>query len=863
MAQHDHTLKLPVLMPSPVYCVECVRRLREAVDGLAGVSFTEIDPGGGTLTVVHDTDVISDADLETTVRSLGLEVGGIAGHVAYRVSGLDCPDCAKSVDKSVAYLDGVLSADLNFASGVLVVEYDPAKDPRASVVDLIRKMGYGAEALGEEAGRAVAEFRIRGLDCPDCAAKLRDIIAGVSGVETAELDFNVARVRVGYDPRRIEPDDLAKAIGAAGYVPELVTEGRTGAAAGRAWWSTYRHELSTAACGVLLVLGTALVYFGSRGAWDPSVFAFLGAILAGGWITARRAVASLRARSLDMNVLMTVAVIGATAIGDWREGATVVFLFALGGLLESRSLARTRRSIRDLMQLAPERARVRRGGADIELPPDEAIVGDLLVVKPGERIALDGEVVRGASAVDESPITGESVPAEKDVGDTVYAGTLNTSGLLEVRVESLASDSTLARVIYLVEEAQARRAPMQRLVDRFTKYYTPAVVGLAVAVAAVPPVLGLGSFAVWFYRALVLLVISCPCALVISTPVAIVSAITRATRDGVLVKGGAFLEIAPKVRAVAFDKTGTLTLGRPAVVGVVPLDSMPTEEIVCLAAMLETGSTHPIAGALVRAAEDACSAASLASMSDYRDVAGKGVTARIGGTAYAVGSAAFARETGALRDGAEGRIAEMEQRGETVLVLSRENEAVGLVGVSDEIRPDARETVRRLRRAGIEHVVMLTGDNERTARAVAERAGVTEVRARLLPAGKVDAVRELRERYGSVAMVGDGVNDAPALAASDLGVAMGAAGSDTALETADVALLADDLRALPGFFALGKRTVRNVTQNVAFSVIVKLAVLLLAVFGRATLWMAVFADTGVALLVILNGLRLLRAPSRA
>jgi Zn2+/Cd2+-exporting ATPase len=859
MPSHDHTLELPVLMPSPAYCAECVRRLREAVDGLPGVEFTELEPGGGTLRVVHDTAVLPDADLEAAARSLGLEIAGAVGHAAFRVTGLDCPDCARSVDKSVGYLDGVVSADLNFATGVLVVEYDPAADPRDEIGALLRRMGYGSRELGPEPGKTVAEFGIRGLDCPDCASKLEGIVAGVAGVESAALDFNVARVRVGYDPSRVTPAEIERAIASAGYGVSLAGSGDTAAGAAAGWWDAYRHEISTAACGVAALAGWL---FGLGGLAAASVVAYALAVVLGGWITARRAVASVRARSLDMNVLMTIAVLGAAAIGQWSEGATVVFLFSLGGLLEARSLARTRRSIRDLMALTPARARVRRDGAEISVPPEQAVVGDLLVVKPGERLALDGEVVRGSSAVDESPITGESVPAEKTVGDAVFAGTLNTSGLLEVRVTALAADSTLARVIYLVEEAQAQRAPLQRLVDRFTRYYTPAVVGLAVAVAVLPPALGFGAFAAWFYRALVLLVISCPCALVISTPVAIVSAITRATRDGLLVKGGAFLEVAPKVRAIAFDKTGTLTFGRPELADVVPLDGMPRDEAVCLAAMLESGSTHPLAAAIVRAAEDACSPASLASLTDFRDVAGKGVTASVGGMPMAIGSPAFARETGALRDGAEAAVAEMEERGLSVLVLSRDGVAVALLGVADEVRPESREVVERLRRMGVAEIVMLTGDNERTAAAVAERAGVTQVRARLLPHEKVEAVRELKERFGAVAMVGDGVNDAPALAAADVGVAMGAAGSDTALETADVALLADDLRPLPGFFSLGRRTVRNITQNVAFSVAVKVAVLVLALTGRATLWMAVFADTGVALLVILNGLRLLRPSGR-
>lgn len=856
MSDHRHTLRLPVLIPSPVYCVECIHRLREAVEGLAGVAFTEIDPAAATLTVVHDIDVISDDDLETTVRSLGLEVSSLVGHAAYRVTGLDCPDCARSIDKSVGYLDGVLSADLNFASGLLVIEFDPKNDPSRAVADLLRQMGYGARPVEDGVGPTVAEFRLRGLDCPDCASKLRGIIADMDGVDTADMDFAVARIRIGYNPSLLTPDDIAKAVGAAGYGAELVSAEKGGAVHAPSWWETYRHEVTTAVAGAALLAGTALERVAAPWAPPAAIAAFLVAIVVGGWITARRGLASLRARSLDMNVLMSVAVIGAATIGQWSEGATVVFLFALGGLLEARSLARTRRSIRDLMRLTPERARIRRDGVEAELPPEEVIRGDLLLVKPGERIALDGDVVKGASAVDESPITGESVPAEKTVGDRAYAGSLNTSGLLEIRVESLSSDSTLARIIYLVEEAQSQRAPLQRLVDRFTRFYTPIVVGLAVAIAVVPPVLGLGAFATWFYRALVVLVISCPCALVISTPVAIVSAITRATRDGVLVKGGAFLETALKVRAVAFDKTGTLTRGRPEVVEVLPLDGMPAGEILRRAAALEAGSTHPIAGALLRAAGGE---AALEALSEYRDVPGKGVSAVIGGTPYSVGSQAFARETGALGDGAGARIDALESQGRTVLVLAEAGVAVGLIGVADEVRPESREVVERLRRGGIEHIVMLTGDNERTAATVAERTGVTEVRARLLPAEKVDAIRELKRLHGTVAMVGDGINDTPALAASDIGIAMGGAGSDTALETADVALMADDLRALPELFGLGRRTVANITQNVVFSVVVKVVVLVLAIIGRATLWMAVFADTGVALLVILNGLRLLRA----
>jgi len=686
------------------------------------------------------------------------------------------------VEKSASLVPGVMCADLNFATGVLVVDYDPAQRPLDAVVAELRKAGLGVEPMSGAPGEGEAQ----------------------------------------------KPPT---------------------------WWQANGHAASVWLSGALLATGWALDLLPL--AWTDQVAAalWLLAVPIGGVFVARRAVASIRARMLDMNVLMSLAVIGAIGIGAFEEAAAVVVLFSLGQLLESRALERTRRSIRDLMQLAPPRARVRRGGADVEIDPALALVGDTLVVKPGERIALDGTVTKGASAVDEAAITGESVPADKEPGAPVFAGTLNTSGLLEIEVTSVAADSTLSRFVYLVEEAQAQRAPAQRLVDRFTRWYTPAVVVLALAIAVVPPLVGLGTWATWFYRALVMLVVSCPCALVISTPVAIVSAITRATRDGVLVKGGAFLEVAPTIRVVAFDKTGTLTCGWPEVTDVIPLGEGEATAVLKLAAALEVGSTHPLAEAVLRAEGGA---AGLEHLEEFEDLAGRGVRAKIGDHVYSIGSPALAAGEGSLTAEASVKIAALEEAGKTVLVLSRERVAVGLIGVADDVRPESREIVERLRDQGIAHVVMLTGDNDRTAAAVAAHAGVTEYRARLLPEDKVDAIAELRELYGPVAMVGDGVNDAPALAAADLGIAMGAAGSDTALETADIALLAPDLRTLPGFFSLGRRAVSTIKVNVVFSIVTKAAVLLLAAFGMATLWMAVFADMGVSLLVTANGLRLLR-----
>lgn len=757
------------------------------------------------------------------------------------------------MEKSARQVPGVISADLNFASGVLLLEYDASTDPREAVLSAVRRAGHGVEPLRTPKGRTAVRLRLVGLDCADCAAKLGKQIGSLPGVETAAVDFGTAVLRVGYDAGATDVARLAAAVRGAGYAVEA-EEGEEGPAIPAAtWWQTHGHEAS-------LIAGSALIAAGYlAGLTDaPPIVAqgaFVLAAAVGGLLTVRRAWASMKALSLDMNVLMALAVIGAVALGDYAEAATIVFLFSIGQYLESRALARTRASIRDLIDLTPALARVRRGEVESEVAPDEALVGDVLIVKPGERIALDGVVSDGTSAVDEAPITGEAVPVAKAVGDEVFAGTLNGSGLLNVEVTRVAADSTLARVIFLVEEAQAARAPSQQLVDRFTRYYTPVVVIGAVAVAALPPLLGLGTFADWAYRALVLLVVSCPCALVISTPVAIVSAITTATREGVLVKGGAYLETAARVRAVAFDKTGTLTLGRPEVTLVVPVGTPDAARVLEIAAAMESGSTHPLASAVLRAYGDR---PVVGAVSGLVDVPGRGLTATVDGVRYGLGSPSFALDEGTFDPGLTARVEELEEQGNTVLVLFGTDGVVGLIAAADEVRPEAFAVVRALRAGGVRHVVMLTGDNDRTASAIAALAGVTEHRSRLLPADKVAAVAELKKRYGTVAMVGDGINDAPALAAADIGVAMGAAGSDTALETADVALMAPDISGLPMLFDLGRRTVANIRANVVFSIVTKAVVLVLAVLGYAPLWLAVFADTGVSLLVTLNGLRLLR-----
>jgi len=687
---------------------------------------------------------------------------------------------------SVRRIPGVLFADINFASGLLLIEYDPGSDPRAAAVAAVVGAGHGIEAVDAEGG-----------------------------------------------PR----------------LPAV------------SWWVKNRTEVRVGVASLFLVLGWLL---GGLPSEVPSIAAFALAIIVGGSLVWRRAVTSLTARTLDMNVLMTLAVSGAAALGEWGEGATVIVLFALGGMLESRSVERTRRSIGELMSLAPVRARLRQGAAEIEVPPAEVPVGSTIVVRPGERAPLDGIVVEGASAFDEAPITGESLPVDKDAGDTVYAGTLNTSGLVAVVTTAPATETTIARIVHLVETAQASRAPVQRFVDGFSRVYTPIVMLAAAAVAIGGPFLGelgvgvagIEGWRGWVYRALTLLVISCPCALVVSTPVAIVSAIARATRDGVLVKGGAFLERAARIGVVAFDKTGTLTEGRPVVAETIALADEPVERVASLAAAVEAHSNHPLAAAVVAAAAPVEGA-----VSGVSEIPGQGVSGQVDGVRVAVGSVSYAEGRGVLTGDTAGTVEELEARGLTVLVVAvgegASARAIGLLGVADAVRANAARAVDDLRGAGVGHVAMLTGDNPAAAARVAETAGISEYRARLLPEGKTDAVGELREAYGPVAVVGDGINDAPALASADIGIAMGAAASQTALETADVALLGDDLSALPQFIGLGRRTMRIVRQNIALSLAVKAVFLVLAMTGHATLWMAVFADTGIALVVIANGLRLL------
>ncbi|MCP5560178.1 MAG: cadmium-translocating P-type ATPase [Verrucomicrobiaceae bacterium] len=613
--------------------------------------------------------------------------------------------------------------------------------------------------------------------------------------------------------------------------------------------------------GTLLGLGMLLQWL-TLGPAMLHTICFALATLAGGLLVFPAAFKALKKLRLDMNVLMTVAVTGAWLVGEGAEGAAVVFLFALSELLESWSVGRARRAIAALLKLTPQTALVKGAdGSAKEVPVAEVTVGSEISVRSGSSIPLDGEVIAGDSAVNQAPITGESVPVEKKPGDTVFAGTINGEGSLTVRVMKAASDSTLARIIKLVEEAEEQKAPTQRFVDKFATIYTPAVFVAALLVALLPPLLMGGAWSEWTYRALVLLVIACPCALVIATPVSIVSGLTALARRGVLIKGGAHLEAVGKLRALAVDKTGTITQGRPQVTGITLIGDITEEEIMRRAAAIDAHSEHPLAKAVVAAAQ--AKGITWSESAQYQSVTGRGATAVIDGHPHFIGNHKMAHELGLCSPEIETRLTEIEGKGQSLAILGHTphegcaGAILGILSIGDTMRPEAANALTLLHDAGIEKVVMLSGDNQRTVDAIARQAGIDEAYGDLMPDQKIEHIRRLMAEHHYVGMIGDGVNDAPALALASVGIAMGAIGSDTAIETADMALMKDDLTRVAEAVMLGRRTLGIIQFNVAFALIIKAVFLILAFTGHASLWLAILADTGATLLVILNALRLL------
>lgn len=716
------------------------------------------------------------------------------------------------------------------------------------------------------AGSASSTFAVEGMDCSSCADTIERSLRKLDGVRDVRVDVMGGRVDVAYASDAVAPDELVHAITRAGYGVRADARQRAEAGDVQApgWWSRHGRLALAVLSGVLWALSLASNHLLD----DERAAAVLavGAMVAGGWYIVPCGVRAALNRALDMNFLMSIAAIGALLIGEYEEAASALFLFAVAQLLETFSMDRARNAIRALMNLSPAEATVLRDGREERIAADLVQVGDVVIVRPGEKIAVDGEVMTGSTSVDQAPITGESVPVEKEPGDEVFAGTLNGGGALEVRSMRPSSDTTLARIIHSVEEAQASRAPSQTFVERFARVYTPIVVATALAVFLLPPLVGIGAWGEWFYRALVLLVVACPCALVISTPVTVVSALAGSARRGILIKGGLHLENAGRATIVALDKTGTLTEGRPQVVDVITFGDATTSDVLELAAAAESRSEHPLARAVVTyAAEQGIAPAAAATMSA---AVGRGVIATVAGRRVHVGSERFFRELGPLDRAAADALARFSESGATAVLVgvSDDDDAsprvLGAIALADRMRAHAPAALRALHEAGIDRIVMLTGDNAAAAGAVATalgRPGVDEVRAGLLPDDKVAAIRELRRDGARVLMVGDGVNDAPALAAADVGVAMGSAGTDVALETADIALMADDLSKLPETVRFARKAEGIIRMNIAFALLTKAAFVVLAVAGLATLWMAVLADMGASLIVIANGMRALRA----
>ena len=783
--------------------------------------------------------------------------------------------------------------------------------------------GVGRPA-GDGNGEVTVRLAVPEMDCPSCAGKVDNSLGRVDGVVDAALQPTTGTATVTYDTGRVDEAGVVDAVEGAGY--EVVGDG-TGAegadqpegvdiAPPTEVWTSPR-ALKTLAGAVALTIGL-LVEFVLAGQ-NPAVASvfdyplhladllFLGAVVVAGYPVVRGGYYSARNLSLDIDLLMGTAIIAATAIGYVVEAATLAVLFSIAELLEDYAMDRARDSLRELMELSPDEATVRRDGEEVTVPADDVVVGETVVVRPGEKVPLDGTVSEGESAVDESPITGESVPVDKAAGDEVYAGTVTETGYLEVTVTSTAGDSTLSRVIEMVQGAQENRTEKEQFVDRFAGYYTPVVVVLAVLTALVPPLLvaepvsvEVAGYAVtvaadwgaWFVRGLTLLVIACPCAFVISTPVSVVSGVTSAAKNGVLVKGGNHLEAMGDVDAVALDKTGTLTRGELTVTDVIPTEGTDRRRLLRYAASLERRSEHPIAQAVRAHAGDA-GVDDRPEPTGFESLTGRGIRANIDGETYYAGKPALFEELGfavgahgadtpgrraggssdlrsdggapapgaVADDGlfAGGTLAGLEAEGKTVVLVGTEQDLLGAIAIADEVRPGSARAVERLQASGVEHVVMLTGDNDGTARTIAEAAGVDEYRANLLPEEKVEAVEELQAAHGEVAMVGDGVNDAPALATADVGVAMGAAGTDTALETADIALMGDDIGKLPYLYALSHTANGVIRQNIWASLGVKALLALGVPLGLVSVAVAVVVgDMGMSLGVTGNAMRLSR-----
>ncbi len=799
----------------------------------------------------------------------------------FSVPEMDCPSCAGKVTNSIGKLAGIVELDARPTTGQVIVEYDPQTLSVAAIREQIAAAGYSVEANDETTKLAVPE-----MDCPSCAQKVESALTGIEEITQVETQPTTGQVTVTHTAA-VDSDELIAAISTAGYNATTIDDELRFGTPQEIWRSP--RGIATLAGGLFVTVGMILHFV--IPASDPFLFELAGrpfnvshvlfilsVTLAGAPII-RNGYYSARNWSLDIDFLMSAGIIGSVGTHHPFEGAMLAVLFSIAQLLERYSMDRARGSLRELMELSPDLATVRRDGEEKTVPAKAVEVGETVIVRPGKKIPVDGIVTDGTSAVNQAPITGESVPVNKSEGDDVYAGTINEDGYLEVEVTSKSSESTIARIIQLVEDAQREKTVREQFVDRLANVYTPIVVSIALIVMIVPPVGFGGSWNTWFLRGLTLLVIACPCAFVISTPVSVVSGITSAAKNGVLIKSGRDLEAVGDTGVVAVDKTGTVTTGELAVTDIVPVNGASESDVLGPASSVERRSEHPIADAIVAHAEDAGITDSGTTVEDFEAITGKGVTAKLDGVEYFVGKPELFTERGfdldrsnATPDGGQSitdartaeksseEIGEMingfESSGKSVVLVGTQQELLGVIAIADEPRPEAKWAVSKLKEQGV-HVVILTGDNEGTARAVAESVGIEEYHADLLPEEKLERIRDLEAEYGHVAMVGDGINDVPAMASSTVGIAMGAAGTDTALETADIALMGDDLTRLPYLYRLSQKSNNVIRQNIWSSLGVKALLALGAPFGIVTVIHAVVVgDMGMSLAVTGNAMRL-------
>lgn len=764
-----------------------------------------------------------------------------------------CPDCANQIQQTIAALPGVKSAVVNYGAGKLQVIHDPQKTSLQKITQTLAKMGHSATIEGNNNLQFVTGLLEVQFSCPDCAEQIKKVIEAMSGVQSVEINYGAGKVRIIHNPEETSLQRIAQTIIQMGHQVKVKSTSKPSVR--NAWWKQTRIVL----LGIAAILTILSIIMETAHIGLPeNLFKFLYGFSAfiGGIYPARAGWMALKRRQITINTLLIVGALGAIYLGLWEEGAGLVIIFSLGEVLEAYAVDKARGSLQALVKLAPKEATVIRDGKEIRTSIEQLQINDIVLIRPGEKIAADGIVIEGKSAVDQSPITGESIPVEKELGSKVYASTLNGRGALKIKVTKLAQDTTLAKIIHLVEEAQTKKSAAQRFSERFGQIYTPVMFVLAILMVSIPSLVFNQPFNSWLYRGLVILVVSCSCSLVLSIPVAIIAGVGNAARHGVLVKGGIYMENAGRVQVIAFDKTGTLTKGKPTVTDIITMGENKEEEILKIAGSLEVKSEHPLAEAILNAMSQYD--INPVPVHDFITITGRGARGVIDGKAYYIGNPSLFEENGILLNNLKTKIVALQNEGNTVMLVGDSGSILGLIAAADQPKENAKQAIEKLKILGIKKIVMLTGDNQITGEAIGRQLGVDEVKSELLPEDKIAAIRTLQEQYGLVAMVGDGVNDAPALAQADIGIAMGVTGSDVALETADIALMADDLNQLVYMIEISRKTVKTIKQNITFSLISISLLVTSAVLGLMKLTTGILLNEGSALFIIANGIKLNR-----